>query len=404
MKRNWGPLAIILGGVGGILGWLGTASVVINRLGPVLYQDWIVFYSAGTAIRAGMSDLVYDGTHLTAFEAALLGPWFTGPVTLHPFLYPPPFLLLLAPLSLLPFAVSYVGFDMASALAAVAALARRERGGYDWWRGLMLLAFIPACTNALTGQNGALSLALTVSGFRLLERRPAWAGAVLGLLSYKPQLFLLVPVALAAARAWRALAACAVSAAALVLLSALAFGPETWLLWIKAGVEARDPSYAEWFRETYLGGYGIYVVAARFGAPDLVAKALQAGAILIGAGATYWAYAREGRTEAKLAVLLAAMIAAAPHLEAYDMMLLSAAAILIFTNAAGEIGFAEFVLLAAIWILPLLRPSLTVAGLLVPVVLFGSVYVALRALAPQSTRPRTSALVDARPVQDERVG
>ncbi len=384
MRRVLGPLAIVLGGVGGIFGWAGSFEVAIHNIGPVLYQDWIVFYSAGTAIRATMPDLVYDGARLTAYEAALLGPWFTGPATLHPFLYPPPFLLLLAPLSLLPFPVSFVGFGAATALAAVATLAWRERGGFDWGRGVMLLAFIPACANALTGQNGALSVALTIGGFRLLARRPAAAGAVLGLMSYKPQLFLLVPVALAAARAWRALAACCAAAAAIALLSALVFGPETWFLWIKAGIEARDPSYAEWFRETYLAGYGIYVVAARFGAPDLLAKTLQAAAICIGAGATWWAYARSGRAEAKLAVLLAATMAAAPHLEAYDMMLLSAAAILIFTNAAGAIGLGEFVLLAAIWILPLLRPSLTVAGSLVPAVLFGSLYVSLRALAPQA--------------------
>ena len=382
MRRNWGPLAVILGGVGGILGWLGTATVVFNRMGPVLYQDWIVFYSAGTAIRAGMPDLVYDGARLTAFEAALLGPWFTGPVTLHPFLYPPPFLLLLAPLSLLSFPLSYVGFDVATALAAIAVVARRERGGFDWWRGIMVLSFIPACTNALTGQNGALSAALTIGGLRLLERQPLWAGALLGAMSYKPQFFLLVPVALFAARAWRALAACLAVAVALALLSALLFGPQAWLLWIKAGVEARDPSYGQWFRDTYLGGYGFYVVAARFGASDMLAKAAQAAAILIGAGAVWWAYARDGRAEAKLAVMLSAMMLACPHLEAYDMMLLSAAAVLMFTLAEGRIGFGMFVLLASIWMLPLLRPSMTVASCLVPVVLFGSVFWALRLLAP----------------------
>ena len=390
VARVWGPLAVILGGVGGILAWTGVATVVIQRIGPVLFQDWIVFYSAGTAIREGMPALLYDGKQLTAFEAALLGPWFTGPVTLHPFLYPPPFLLLLAPLSLLSFPVSYVGFGVATGIAATAVLARREGGsGFDWPRGLMGLCFLPACTNALTGQNGFLSAALTIGGFRLLERRPIWAGAVLGCMSYKPQLFLLVPVALVAARAWKALAACVAAGAVLALASALLFGPQTWLLWLKASVEARDPSYGEWFRETFLGGYGFYVVAARFGAPDMVAKALQGAAICIGAGAAWWAYARPGRAEAKLAVLLSAVMIAAPHLEAYDMVLLASAAVLMFTLAEGRIGFAEFALLVSVWVLPALRPSMTVAGCLVPVVLFGCLGMAMRTLAPP---PQPAAL------------
>ena len=384
LARVWGPLAVILCGIGGILAWVGVATVVVKRIGPVLYQDWIVFYTAGAAIRAGMPGLLYDGQRLTSFEVALLGPWFTGPVWLHPFLYPPPFLLILAPLSLLSFAVSYVGWDIVTGVAATAVLARRERGGFDWARGLMGLCFLPACTNALTGQNGFLSAALTIGGFRLLERRPLWAGAVLGCMSYKPQLFLLVPVALAAARAWRALAACLGMAALLVVASALLFGPETWLLWLRATVEARDPSYGEWFRQTFLGGYGFYVVAARFGAPDLMAKALQAAAICVGAGATWWAYAREGRAEAKLAVLLTAAMVASPHLEAYDMVLLTSAAVLMFSLAEGRIGFAEFALLASVWVLPALRPSMTVAGCLVPVVLLGCLAMALRTLAPPS--------------------
>ena len=363
--RIWGPLAIILCAAGGVMAWTGFVTVVVNRIGPVLYQDWIVFYAAGTAIRDGMPALLYDGARLTAFEATLLGPWFTGPVTLHPFLYPPPFLLLLAPLSRLSFAVSYVAFGAGTAIAAVATVARREDGGFDWRRGLMSLAFIPACTNALTGQNGFLSAALTIGGLRLLERRPLWAGAILGCMSYKPQLFLLVPVALVAARAWRALAACIAAAAALVLLSALVFGPETWLLWLKAAVEARDPSDLEWFRETYLGGFGFYVVAACFGASDLAAKAFQGAAICMAAAATWWAYARPGRAEAKLVVLLVGAMVAAPHLEAYDMVMLSAAAVLLFSRAGGKIGPVEFLVLAGIWVVPMLRPSMTVAGILV---------------------------------------
>ena len=46
--------------------------------------------------------------------------------------------------------------------------------------------------------------ALFGGGLSLLERRPLLAGGLLGLLIYKPQLGLLIPVALLAGRHWRA--------------------------------------------------------------------------------------------------------------------------------------------------------------------------------------------------------
>ena len=48
-------------------------------------------------------------------------------------------------------------------------------------------------------------------GLSLLERRPLLAGGLLGLMIYKPQLGLLIPVALLAGRHWRASKGVAVS-------------------------------------------------------------------------------------------------------------------------------------------------------------------------------------------------
>jgi len=58
----------------------------------------------------------------------------------------------------------------------------------------------------LIAQPGTESLeqAIALYGGELLERRPLLAGGLLGLLIYKPQLGLLIPVALVAGRHWRA--------------------------------------------------------------------------------------------------------------------------------------------------------------------------------------------------------
>ena len=62
----------------------------------------------------------------------------------------------------------------------------------------------------------------------LLEQAPVTAGVLLGLFSYKPHLVVLIPVALAAGRHWRALLSMGISAAALMAASLLALGTEVW--------------------------------------------------------------------------------------------------------------------------------------------------------------------------------
>ncbi|WP_029586365.1 glycosyltransferase 87 family protein [Bradyrhizobium sp. URHD0069] len=64
--------------------------------------------------------------------------------------------------------------------------------------------------NAVGGQNSTWTAALFGGGLSPLERRPLLAGGLLGLLIYKPQLGLLIPVALAG-RHWRASEGVAVS-------------------------------------------------------------------------------------------------------------------------------------------------------------------------------------------------
>ncbi|HXQ51799.1 MAG TPA: glycosyltransferase 87 family protein [Stellaceae bacterium] len=367
MRRDLASLAIVASCAAGLIGWVG---VVLTRNSiDVFMQDWAVYYAAGTAAREGKFALLFDFQRFTDYQYATLGPWLIAPPHLHPWLYPPPYLLLLAPLSLLPFAASYASFLLATGAAAVAALAWRGAGRVmDWPRGLMLLVFPATFIDALTGQNALLSTALLVGGVRLLERAPAWAGAVLGLLAYKPQLFLLVPVALIAARAWRALAAAALAAAALVLASAAVFSLPSWLLWLDEMAGAETPAYAAWRADTFLRGYSLDVCASLLGLPGPVAMAAQIAASLAAAASVWWVWRRPGAAEARLAVLLVASIVATPHLQAYDMVPLAAALILMFR--VSGIGLGEFVLFAAVWLLPLLRPfNLPSGAILVPAVL-----------------------------------
>jgi len=129
------------------------------------------------------------------------------------------------PLAFLPYLVS-LGLWLAATLTAFLTVLRRiaPHPLTPW----LALAFPGTFQNFFNGQNGFLSTALLGGGLCLLNQSPWVAGFLLGLVSYKPHLFALVPVALIAARRWRALLAALVTAMLLAGASFLLFGPGVW--------------------------------------------------------------------------------------------------------------------------------------------------------------------------------
>jgi hypothetical protein len=77
--------------------------------------------------------------------------------------------------------------------------------GRGWFSPLTAAALVAPTTTitAVAGQAGFLCAALLVGGFRLAAGRPIAAGILFGLATYKPQMGILVPVALISARLWR---------------------------------------------------------------------------------------------------------------------------------------------------------------------------------------------------------
>src|SRR3546814_10633706 len=80
--------------------------------------------------------------------------------------------------------------------------------------------------------NGFLTAALLIGGLRLLGAKPIVAGILFGILTVKPQLGILLPFALLAARQWTAIAAAGVTTVLLVGSSVLLFVWESWQAYI----------------------------------------------------------------------------------------------------------------------------------------------------------------------------
>ena len=186
-----------------------THNHLVNAVGRPFGDDWVNYWSAAYLALHGRAAEIYDLHVFHAFQETIVG----SPLDGYHYSYPPVMLLLTAPFALIPYVPALFVWLSASWYAFYRALKLAMPG-----RGVLLLALAaPAVLiNAVGGQNGCWTAALLGGGLSLLERRPYLAGALFGTMIYKPHLALLLPVALVAGRQWRAIAAAALTAGALL--------------------------------------------------------------------------------------------------------------------------------------------------------------------------------------------
>lgn len=349
-----------LAAAGVFCGGVGACSIVIYALWFARHplQDWMVYYGAIRAYLAGNLPLIFDGERFTAYLNQHFAGWLAAPIGFRSWVYPPTFLLLIVPFGLFGFVASCAVFEAVTFAGLVAAVWQCVGRGGDRVLHVLSLLLAPAVWfNLATGQNGLLSAGLLIGGFGALPRRPALAGLLLGLLSYKPQLWLLVPVALAAARQWRVLASAVLTAALLALASLAVFGSTAWLTWIGWVVNPPPAAYQAFLECCRLHDESVYTNLALLGAPRLAADLGQLAAIGVAGGCVWWGWRRPLQAELQLAVLLAATCLAAPHVANYDAVLLVVAATLVFVHGLGH-GFrpAGAIVPLLVWAIQLANP------------------------------------------------
>ena len=357
--------------------------------GQVPGRDFAVFWAASRLALAGRLAEIFDWSQ---FHQALQ-TFFGGELAFSPFPYPPHGLLAVLPLALLPYYWSF-GVWVAAELALftiVAALGRRSHAR------IVVLLIAPATLVTINfGQNGLLTAALFLAGMALLDRRPVLAGLCFALLTFKPQLGLLIPIALLAGRHWTALAAAAAGTTVLLAFSLLLTGAEVWHSYLTAGIAAQTvfmeqgPGMATLmvpsaFMAARLLDLG---VAVGYGAQGLCALGAAAGVA--------WAF-RTGRDRSlQLAVLVVGTFLVSPYIFNYDMPLL-AVAVLGLAERGLRDGFlpGERIVLIAAWALPLAVMVANAAGWPAgPVVLAALFAVALSRLRRSANTDDPARLAD----------
>lgn len=350
-------------------------------IGPALdapYVDFLVFHGAARAFLEAKLALIYDLEAFTRYQNALYPSHLPFEVLFRPFLYPPIWLLIL-----LPFGLVAVGKAYGLFMAATAALATALQGRRDWWGWLAVVTSPAAVWVVLAGQNTFLSVALLHGGLHLLGRAPVAAGILLGLLAYKPQILALVPLALLAARQWRALAATAATVIVLSVLSLGVFGPSFWLAFLEAAREATSPAFTdEMFRRMYMHMTTLVAAARLVGLSPTLSGALQLAGVVVAIGAVWFAFSRPGAPDARVAVLVTATLLVSPYTLNYDLLLLMPAVVALYRCGmqAGFLPFERFVHVA-LWLMPTFGMILNGQGVpVVPLVMLGFGTIALMRL------------------------
>jgi hypothetical protein len=262
---------------------------------------------------AGHAAAAYDWPTLKLVDEHAIGQAFSGYLGWP---YPPAFFLVAALLALLPYVSAFAVWVFASFLVYLAAIRGivGDRVGYG-----LAAAFPAVLANFIVGQNGFLSAGLIGGTLTLLQRRPICAGVLLGLLTYKPHLGILFPIALVAGGHWRALSSAAIVAALLAAASWAVFGGATWLAFFDGiGHAAHSDAFADWGKlQTAFG------LVRALGGSEPLAWIVQIAVALLAATAMAVLWRSRATYEIKAAGLGTAALLATPHLLTYDLVVLA---------------------------------------------------------------------------------
>jgi hypothetical protein len=284
--------------------------------GSGVQSDFVNVWAAGRLALAGHAAAAYDWPAHKLVEESAVGHPFDGYFGWH---YPPTFLLVAAALSLLPYAAAYVVWLFATFPAYVAAIRAiiGDRVGY-----LLAAAFPAVLSNFIVGQNGFLTAGLIGGALVLIERRPLLAGVLLGLLTYKPHLGLLFPIALIAGGYWRTFVSAGIVALLMALAAWAAFGAESWQAFFgNIGHTSQaflSDGWADWSKlQTAFG------LTRMLGGSETLAWSVQAAVALLAAAAIAALWRSRVAFEIKAAALGAGAMLATPYLYTYDLVVLA---------------------------------------------------------------------------------
>lgn len=338
----WAALSALTGGVMYAAALSGANDIMIGG-------DFSAFFIAAHAAAEGAAADIYN---VADFQARLNAA-FPGRDDLGlSWQYPPTYFLAIALFAGLPYLASFTLFSGATA-GAYGLLLRKEIK--DNLLFFAIIASPSAFIAFTTGQNGFLTAALLILAARDPKQRPLVAGVAAGLLTMKPHLGLLIPVAYLACGAWRAIGVAALTAGALAALSVAAYGAETWTAFFTAVTEVSGRVSEQVMPLSKMATP--YSAALFAGFAEWPARIVHLGFTLLAAAAVWRVWRKTDDMLLRGAVLIASAFLAAPYGFYYELIILGFP-IAVVVMRALDTGWLkhERSMLAAIWIIAMATP------------------------------------------------
>ena len=367
---------------------VATSNGMVDFQGRPLGTDFSNVWSAGRMVLDGHPAAPFDPMLHRAEQQAIFADPDIGFYGWH---YPPFFLFVAGALASMPYLLAlavWQGVTLALYLWAMWGIVAACRspylplaGGGMGVRGmglwlLLALAYPAVFVNLGHGHNGFLTAALMGGGLVLIDRRPWIAGGLFGLLAYKPQFGLMIPLVLVLTGRWRTVAAAAATVLVLAGAATLAFGVDVWSAFLEGTRFTRmvvlEAGETGWHKIQ-----SVFALVRMWGGPVPLAYAVQAAVTVVVAGALAWLWRSPADAALKAAALPLAAVLGTPYSLDYDLMVLAPAiAFLGVHGLTRGFGPCERTALAFAWFVPLIARSAAQAtlvplGVLAMLALFG---------------------------------
>ncbi|RWQ61406.1 glycosyltransferase family 87 protein [Mesorhizobium sp.] len=306
--------------------------------GQPIATDFLAFWGAGKFVLQGHAADAYNLEIHKSISSAESGAVFNG---YYSWQYPPTFLLVTAALALVSYPaalVSWMAFGITFYAFAIRLI------GETRLAVLAAMAWPPVLWNTAVGQNGFVTAALLGAAIASIEKRPALAGLFFGLLTYKPQFGLIIPVALIAGGYWRVIGWATISATAMAVLSIAVFGTQIWSDFFDTAAKINGMILVDG-RADFSKLQSLYGFVRALGGSLTAAWVAQGFLIAALSAGIIWIWLQKGAFHVKAAALATATILGSPYAFIYDFVALAVP--LVFLGKTGFSAKESAVVIAA---------------------------------------------------------
>jgi len=324
-----------------VYAWDLATPGLLDRNGLVKGPDFLPFYTLGKLALENHGDLLYD----LAAQAALRQQIVEGSGNyVYLAFYGPQASLLFAPFARLPYAWALITWEALSLitylLCCYAVWTKCPHLQRERWTVLTLAIGFPGLFHLLSfGQTSAMPLlCFTLAFLALRADRPGLVGLAIGSLIIKPHLGVAAAVLFLLTRQWRVAGAAVLAALAQLGIGWWHYGNAVMANYIHALVHANDlPSILEprLYQSFSLRGFWLMLVPWS-GASFLLYLASAAAVLRV----MWTCWRRPLPWTLRFPSLLIATVLAAPHCNAYDLVILAPAFLLLgdwaLANSAGS--------------------------------------------------------------------